>query len=56
MHAMVGETDKTKPVLDVLQWAEQSVDFNTFNLPDTAASLSCLRNLVMGTTLSLLLF
>lgn len=56
MHAMVGETDKTKSVQDVLQWAEQSVDFNTFNLPDAAISLTAMRNFVIGGALSMLVF
>lgn len=62
MHAMIGETDpttttKTFTVQDVLQWADQSVDFNTFNLPEAAITgFSCVRNLILGTALSLLLF
>ena len=57
MHAMVGVADKTVGVNDALQWAEQTVDFNTFNLPAFASlGLSSASCLLLGAAVSLLHF
>lgn len=49
MHAMVGETANV-PVQDVLQWDEQSVDLNTFNLPESFAMIGIKAGQLAGLT------
>ena len=57
MVAAVDDTDDATTAIDVLQWAEKSVDFNTFNMPVAAiVGLSSVRELIIGTALCFLMF
>lgn len=56
MVAAIDDMDDATAAIDVLQWADKDVDFNTFNMPEGASTLSSLGNLVIGTALCFLMF